>query len=745
LQHTSLIVRVIVTLILLSFGSLARAQGMCQSNWIPAFGVPSPDGTDGSVRASAVFDDGHGPALYVAGSFAQAGGHAGNIQKWTGGMWLPVGSVNGPVYALAVYNNALYVGGAFTQAGNFEANNLVKWDGSNWSSVGSGLSGGSSGGPNVMALTTYDDGTGAALYVGGNFWYAGGVAVDNVARWNGSSWAGVGSGLGGSGVQYVSSLTTWNSGLYAGGYFNYAGSQLVNGIAKWSGGVWSPLGSGVGGSNPTVTSIAGGIVGDSKSALYVGGTFTSAGGVMANRIAKWSGSAWSAVGSGLNGQPDDLVVNAKVLYACGQFTTAGGIAASRIARWNGTSWFALGSGANGEVCTIAFLNNPTGAGLYAGGAFSSIGGGAASNIAKWQSATWSPLRDPAVDGEVRALLAFDDGTGPALYAGGGFATAGGATVNHVAKWNGTSWSPLGSGFDGDVYAFAVVDWGWGKRLYAGGSFTHSGVASTAHVAEWNATTSTWNPIGVGTDGVVRALAAYNDGSGPALYAGGDFATVGSGTSAKRIAKWNNGYWSPLANDPVDQNNVRALSAFDDGTGMALYVGSSFTGGGADANSLMRWNGSSWTLMGTPFGPSGGVLALAGFDDGSGPSMFAGGWADLFDYVSGALVKWTGTQLVPVGWLQGYDEWVRGLAVFDDGCGPVLYFALEVAHATDNPYLVKWDGTNTTWSIFHSDGFPDALAVFDDGRGPALYAGGSLTAGSLGFPGYDANILKWGRH
>ena len=32
--------------------------------------------------------------------------------------------------------------------------------------------------------------------------------------------------------------------------------------------------------------------------LYAGGHFTTAGGVTANYIAKWDGSAWSALGSG---------------------------------------------------------------------------------------------------------------------------------------------------------------------------------------------------------------------------------------------------------------------------------------------------------------------------------------------------------------------------------------------------------------------------------------------------------------
>jgi hypothetical protein len=37
---------------------------------------------------------------------------------------------------------------------------------------------------------------------------------------------------------------------------------------------------------------------------------------------------------------------------------------------------------------------------------------------------------------VGALTVFDDGSGPALYAGGTFVTAGGVTVSRIAKWDG---------------------------------------------------------------------------------------------------------------------------------------------------------------------------------------------------------------------------------------------------------------------------------------------------------------------
>jgi hypothetical protein len=85
--------------------------------------------------------------------------------------WLPtfgeVPGVNGSVDALAVFDDgsgaALYAGGTFTSAVGVAANSIAKWNGSSWSALGSGVNG------TVNALTVFDDGSGPALYAGGSF------------------------------------------------------------------------------------------------------------------------------------------------------------------------------------------------------------------------------------------------------------------------------------------------------------------------------------------------------------------------------------------------------------------------------------------------------------------------------------------------------------------------------------------------------------------------------------------------
>ena len=94
---------------------------------------------------------------------------------------------------------------------------------------------------------------------------------------------------------------------------------------------------------------------------------------------------------------------------------------------------------------------------------------------------WLPTfgTQPGVGGgSPLALAVFDDGNGPALYAGGFFNTAGGVPASDIAKWDGNSWSALGSGVSGGVRSLAVS----GSSLYVGGQFTTAGGVSANRIA-----------------------------------------------------------------------------------------------------------------------------------------------------------------------------------------------------------------------------------------------------------------------
>jgi hypothetical protein len=87
--------------------------------------------------------------------------------------------------------------------------------------------------------------------------------------------------------------------------------------------------------------------------LYAGGTFTTAGGSTANYIAKWDGTTWNPLGSGMNNYVYALAGSGSSLYAGGWFTTAGGKVSAYIAKARIAS-AAESITASGSSATIQF-------------------------------------------------------------------------------------------------------------------------------------------------------------------------------------------------------------------------------------------------------------------------------------------------------------------------------------------------------------------------------------------------------
>ena len=545
-----------------------------------------------------------------------------------------------------------------------------------------------------------------------------------MASWDGTSWSAVGAGIS-SGVL---ALAAYDAGA---GAQLYAGSDWVR---RWDGTTWSTIGF----ANDWVRSLE---VHDdgTGSALYAGGEFDSISGVAANRVARWNGLSWNALGVGIGGgcctSVDTLTVHddgsGPALYAAGDGT-------GTVRRWDGASWSSVGAGVGpGEWHVLLSHDDGNGPELYGGGSFLWLDLPAAKRVAKFDGESWLSL-GAGVDWHVRAVAVYDDGTGPALYAGGDFEAAAGVAVNHVARWDGTSWSPLAGGVNDTVRAFAVYDAGAGPELYVGGDFWRADGLDTEGLARWDGTS--WSAVGLTDDlGDVYALEVFDDGTGPALYVGGVFGTAG-GVPASRIAKWDGASWSALGAG-LDAT-PRALAVHDDGSGPSLFVGGQFlNAGGAPAARVARWDGTAWSALGA--GLDDRVLSLAAFDDGGGPALFAGGY-----FINPSrIAKWDGTS-----WLAlsgggvtgaGNETRVNALQVYDDGSGEALYVGGFFGDAGVAPArrIARWDGL--AWSGL-SEGVEGqevfAMTVYDAGDGPTLVAGGQF--------GYvidtgDQHIGRWG--
>jgi hypothetical protein len=169
------------------------------------------------------------------------------------------------------------------------------------------------------------------------------------------------------------------------------------------------------------------------------------------------------------------------LFVGGTFTSAGGVPTSSIARWDGASWTALGAGLNNLVRSIAVL--PSGD-IITGGDFTASGSTTVNRIARWNDVTqvWSPL-GTGMDGNVRALTVGIDGV---LFAGGDFTQSGGTAASRVARWSGESWFAIGTGMSGIppapiVSALATLP---GGDVIASGNFTNSGAILAPSIARY---------------------------------------------------------------------------------------------------------------------------------------------------------------------------------------------------------------------------------------------------------------------
>jgi len=519
------------------------------------------------------------------------------------------------------------------------------------------------------------------------FFSAGGVAANCIAKWNGTAWSALGTGMNGSSVTTIAIDGSGN--VYAGGYFTSAGGVSANRIAKWNGSAWSSLGTGM---NNSVYALAI----DGSGNVYAGGDFTSAGGVAnINRIAKWNGTAWSAIGTGMNNGVYALAINGSNVYAGGYFTNAGGVSANYIAKWNGTTWSALGTGMNWIVVALSIDG---GGNVYAGGSFQTAGGVSAISIAKWNGSAWSAL-GTGINGGVEALVTDVSGN---VYAGGSFSTAGGVAANNIAKWNGSAWSAFGTGMNYIVATLAIDGSG---NVYAGG-------VTANYIAKWNG--SVWSTLGTGMNNQVLSLTIDGNGN---VYAGGVFTTAG-GVAANYIAKWNGTAWSALGTGM--NNPVYALAT--DGSGN-VYAGGYFT------SSIAKWNGTAWSSLGT--GMNGDVNAIA--IDGSGNVYAAGRFTTAGGVSANRIAKWNGSAWSSLG--TGMNADTKALAI--DGYGNVYaggYFTTAGGVAAN--YIAKWNGS--VWSALGTgmNNVVSSLAI--DGSGN-IYAGGQFTQAG----GISANyIAKW---
>lgn len=324
------------------------------------------------------------------------------------------------------------------------------------------------------------------------------------------------------------------------------------------------------------------------------------------------------------------------------------------------------SGLSTEVHAFTVFDDGTGAALYAAGSFTSVAGQSAGSFARWDGEQWTGLASGFTNTTITSLEVFDDGSGPAIYAGGGFTSIGGESISQIARYDhvNDTWESVGGGLNFDppfgVVALAVVDNG----LYAVGE----DFLDTA-VMRWNG--NQWTTIG-GSSVVGPWSAVAHDGD---LYIGG------LGSAGGAVDQWDGNQWT-LVGDGIG-TNVFTLASFDGD----LYAGTSCSAGDDISQCVHRWEGGTdWSGVAgsesfqlvAPTSPGPGVRTLNVADDGTGPALYAGGQMVSNDPDAAGVARFDGTDWTPLGFgvyrLSGGEPAgiVQAVFGFDDGSGQGVY-------------------------------------------------------------------------
>jgi trimeric autotransporter adhesin len=636
--------------------ALYSLPAQCESQWdqVPGFAV------QGEVLCSVEWDvDGPGgapPQVVLGGLFSGAGGIAtANIISYEpiAGVWTSFGlGLDGPVRALAVLpGGTLVAGGAFVSAGGPDLNGVALWSGITWQPLGGGVTGG--GVESIVVAPTGE------IYVGGTFNQAGSGAASLVACWDGSVWSPLGPGLTPIGANSlvlpgVRSLCWWNGDLFAIGGFTFAGGVAANQIARWDGVSWSspalplaflgvarvmvPFAGGIlvagsdlvdflfawNGASWNPVAVPAGVPVAMKE-LANGDLIHGTRGIGSGTVRRLRGGVWTTLGTTTSGvamtfAPIPGAPGEQFLFG-GAFASIGSTAASSIAKWDGTAWSGDAPRFDGPVNTV--VTGPDGE-VYVGGNFTSIGGVPIQRVAKFDGATWSQV-GAGFGTAVTSLAALGDGT---LY----------AAVQPSAVWrfDGTTWSVL----PGAPYGRFVV----GRRDQL------AVVGTTISLR----TATGWQGTGASSPGAPLGATFARDGS---LLACGYWAfpsTIGS------VARWTGTGWVAL--DPNAQINTGLASSILELANGDLVVGGDFQFPGPGA---VQRVGTVWQPMGAGLTITGGVVSLTALADGS--PLAVGNFTRSGTVPLRGVARWNGTQWEPyrnLAWNSG--SFVTTVAVHPAG-------------------------------------------------------------------------------
>ena len=535
--------------------------------------------------------------------------------------------------------------------------------------------------------------------------------------------------------------------IYIGGRFDRVGPRTGPGVEVALDGSQNDGLPEISGAGPTSMFGAGGslsaVAPDGSGGWYIGGLFTHVGDVPRNNLAHIR--ADHSVDPDFNPSPNDgvhaIAVSGSTVYAAGLFTSIGGQVRNRIAALDGATGSVKPFNPDANAGVEALAVSADGSIVYAGGRFTIIGGLPRVAIAALNAAdgsaslTFNPTATNSGGGigVINALAR----SGSTLYVGGTFNTIGGLPRNNIAALSlglpldgvavpGFDPSPSRAGCAacGSVSALAVS----GPTVYAGGMFDTIGGQPRRYLAALRAADGTATPFDPNPNGNLFALAV----SGSTLYVAGGFRSddgspsIG-GEARNYLAALDATDGTATAFDPDPNGLVAAIGV----SGSAIYLGGYFSSiGGVVRRGVAAFRACDGSV--TPFDPdargfNGGnaiVYALAV----SGSTVYAAGYFEriggeprasiaALDAEDGSATSWDPSAKYGTG-----PAVIETLAVGDSTVyAGGVFTTIGGASRSNIAAIGAADGVATAWNP-NANSVVAALEV----SGELVYAGGHFT-------------------
>lgn len=656
-----------------------------------------------------VISDGKG-GWYIGGGFTQVGGQNRNrIAQINGlGQLTAFGiesGLNGDVYALHLKNDTLYVGGDFTAVGGYNTKNTAVIN------IAEGKL--DTNFPSIeggQVLVSIPDGNGG-WYIGGTFNVVGGKPRKYLARINSDGsihpWSP-------NPNSSVSVLAISEGVIYVGGEFTSIGGLERFKIAAVDTGIgnatsWDPK---VNTTNSMIKTIIA-----TDSIIYVGGQFSTIGGQNRNSFAaldKYTGKAndWrlSIVNSFGGTSIADMVLNGSIMYISGNFDGLGGqtrrlLGAVDINTRVATSW---NPNPNNAVNKIKVRGNT----IYVQGSFSYIGGEARNRFAALDASTGSVTSwNPNISGGQVYDFEF---SGEQVYVVGNFTSIGGQTQKWIgsidsATANLISWNP-----SPDTTITYIIRNGE-KFLVSGYNLSSIGYQKQNRLLSINVNTEkviSWNP---NVNGIVRTISSNNN----RVYIGGAFNNIG-GVIRNKLAAFDisSGLlsnWNPNPTGNTDDVYVILAQEND------IFIGGKFSNiGGQSRPNLASVDPTIGTATNWNPRPNNLVRAIA---ISNGRIYFGGDFSTVNSVARNRIASMELTSNIPTNWNPNSNGIVNSIIVLGNHC--YAGGAFTNIGGQDRSRLAQLNTSNgnaTTWNPNTNDEVY-SLAI----NGTNLYLGGKFSS------------------